>query len=68
MSRLQQQPTPTMIEPESFEQAAEVEAYEPEHPMLAFKPTAATIKQDHLDKYVEVNPFALKEAAAEEHQ
>lgn len=66
MSRIKQQPAPTMIEPESFEQVEEVEAYQPEHPMLAFKPTPAAVKQDHLDQYVEVDPFAKKEAAAEE--
>ncbi len=65
MSRLQKQPAPTMIEPESFEQEEELPAYQPEHPMLAFKPTAAVAKSDHLDQYVEVDPFAKREAAAE---
>lgn len=63
MSRLQKQPAPTMIEPESFEESEEiVSEYQPEHPMLAFKPTAAKNKPDHLDQYVEVNPFAQREA------
>jgi hypothetical protein len=65
MSRLQNQPAPTMIEPESFEQEEELPAYQPEHPMLSFKRTAAVAKPDHLDQYIEVDPYAKREAAAE---
>ena len=65
MSRIQKKPAPTMIEPESFDEKEEaLPAYQPEHPMLAFKPALTSSKKDHLDQYVEVNPFAKKEAAA----
>ena len=65
MSRLQKNVAPTMIEPESFDETEEiVSEYQPEHPMLAFKPTSAEGKEDHLTNYVEVNPFAQREAAA----
>lgn len=66
MSRLQKSVAPTMIEPESFDETEEiVSEYQPEHPMLAFKPASAeAAAQDHLSNYVEVNPFAQREAAA----
>ena len=36
----------------------------PNHPALSWKQTSATVKPDHLDNYVEVNPFAQAEATA----
>lgn len=67
MSRLQKRPAPTMIEPESFEEKEEtLEEYKPEHPMLAFQPAKAVKKADHLDNYVEVDPFAKRVAAKAE--
>lgn len=39
----------------------EEEEYKPQHPMLEFKQTAEESKADHLDDYVEVQPFESKE-------
>ena len=53
-----------MIEPESFEEDVVTEPeYVPEHPVLASyraAALAAETKHDHLDDYVEVDPFASK--------
>ena len=68
MSRLHKTVAPTMIEPESFDEVEEVVSeYQPEHPMLAFLPAGAATTEDHLSNYVEVNPFAQREAAARKH-
>tara|TARA_B100001059_G_scaffold225637_1_gene253070 strand:+ start:4009 stop:4242 length:234 start_codon:yes stop_codon:yes gene_type:complete len=67
MSRIQKKVT-DIVEPESFEEeVAAVPEYKPEHPALAAYQAAAvrTAKADHLDAYVEVDPFAKKEADAE---
>lgn len=64
MSRLQQTPPSTMIEPELFEEQTETEeeAYEPQHPTLAFHAQLQTQeKPDHLENYVEVDPYEGKE-------
>lgn len=46
-----------MIEPEIFEEEPVVE-YEPQHPALAFHAQLQSQeKPDHLDNYVEVQPF-----------
>ena len=37
---------------------------EPNHPALSWKQASTTVKPDHLDNYVEVNPFARAEATA----
>jgi hypothetical protein len=65
MSRLQKNPAPTVIEPESFEEEVLPE-YQPEHPMLAFQAASKVSKPDHLEQYVEVDPMASRELAAEE--
>ena len=62
MSRLQKKPAPTVIEPESFEEEEVVPEYQPEHPALAFQAALMAPKTDHLEQYVEVDPFAKKEA------
>lgn len=63
MSRLQQTPPSTIIEPELFEEQTETEeAYEPQHPTLAFHAQLQTQeKADHLENYVEVDPYEGKE-------
>ena len=66
MSRLQKKPAPTIIEPESFEEEEILPEYQPEHPALAFQAALKTPKPDHLDQYVEVDPFADKEVAEKE--
>ena len=66
MSRLQKKVAPTIIEPESFEEEDEaMPEYTPEHPVLAFQAGSKNPKPDHLEQYVEVDPFAKREAAAE---
>jgi len=71
MSRLHKEPTvvaapePTLLNDEQVE----VEAYEPKHPLLAELDhirAQHVAKPDHLDKYVEVDPFAKKAVVAEE--
>tara|TARA_B110000977_G_scaffold190733_1_gene261892 strand:- start:311 stop:574 length:264 start_codon:yes stop_codon:yes gene_type:complete len=62
MSRLQKTPAPTMIEPETFEEIEEEVQYSPQHPTLAFHAELkARITPDHLENYVEVQPFAQAE-------
>ena len=70
MSRLSNEPVVTAPEPAFFEEdkQAEPEAYTPQHPMLAELEKIRgqhVAKPDHLDKYVEVDPFAKKEAVEE---
>jgi len=61
MSRLQKSPAPTMIEPETFEEIEEEVQYSPQHPTLAFHAELkARITPDHLENYVEVQPFEDK--------
>ena len=61
MSKLQKKPAPTVIEPTSFEEEEEMlPEYQPEHPMLALQTSLKVDKPDHLDQYVEVDPFAKK--------
>lgn len=66
MSRIQKKPAPTMIEPEAFdeeEHMVEEEQYSPQHPALAFHAelkAAQENKEDHLENYVEVDPYADK--------
>ena len=64
MSRVRQQAIPEIVEPESFEEEKEsIEEYKPEHPALAaleaMRKQKAT-RRDHLDEYVEVDPFEKK--------
>lgn len=64
MSRIQRKTPQTIIEPESFEEEEESfqTEYQPEHPMLAFKAAQKVAKEpDHLEQYVEVDPFAKSE-------
>jgi|TARA_Y100000589_G_C26872179_1_gene514422 hypothetical protein len=63
MSRIQKKVAPTIIEPESFEEEENfTPEYKPEHPALAAYNTSTKVtKPDHLDNYVEVDPFAKKE-------
>jgi hypothetical protein len=65
MSRIQNSPPQTMIEPEIFEETKEeeVEEYKPQHPSLVFHEelkVKAIEKNDHLENYVEVTPFEDK--------
>ena len=61
MSRLQKTPAPTMIEPETFEELEEHVQYSPQHPTLAFHAELQTqTTPDHLENYVEVDPFEEK--------
>lgn len=41
---------------------------EPNHPALSWKQASTTVKPDHLDNYVEVNPFARAEAITTQSQ
>jgi hypothetical protein len=63
MSRIQNNVAPTIIEPESFEEEQNfTPEYQPEHPALAAYNTSTKVtKPDHLDNYVEVDPFEKKE-------
>jgi hypothetical protein len=63
MSRIERGTAPTVIEPEEFEETekTEEEEYKPQHPQLAFmEARGAEKKPDHLENYVEVDPFADK--------
>ena len=63
MSRIQRGSPQTVIEPEEFDESKNIEEeeYNPQHPQLAFM-EARTVetKTDHLENYVEVDPFANK--------
>lgn len=63
MSRIQKKVAPTIIEPESFEEEDNfTPEYKPEHPALAaYNASKKVTKPDHLDNYVEVDPFEKKE-------
>lgn len=63
MSRLQNKPAPTIVEPEEFEEEqTEEAAYSPKHPALVFHADLqARTEPDHLENYVEVQPFESKE-------
>ena len=65
MSRLTKTPPTTMLEPENFEEEEVAEEYIPQHPMLALHSQLAAVaniaKEDHINNYVEVEPFAAKE-------
>lgn len=62
MSRLNNSITPVMVEPEEFNEPSKIEEYVPQHPMLAFHAEQKAQKNtDHLENYVEVQPFATKE-------
>jgi len=62
MSRLNKSITPTMVEPEEFNEPSKIEEYVPQHPMLAFHAEQqAQETTDHLENYIEVQPFAPKE-------
>ena len=51
-----------MVEPEEFNEPSKIEEYVPQHPMLAFHAEQKAQKNtDHLENYVEVQPFATKE-------
>lgn len=57
---------PTLLDTEEHE---ELESYEPMHPLLAQLDAIHSVRAsqpDHLQKYVEVDPFAPKEQKAEE--
>lgn len=61
MSRLNKSITPSIIEPEEFEEKSEIAEYIPQHPMLAFKAAQQAAHEavpDHLENYQEVSPFA----------
>lgn len=65
MSYVRATPAPTLVETESFEETEQkVEEYKPEHPMLqaldAIR-SKQSEKEDHLENYVEVDPFEKKE-------
>eukprot|EP00957_Ditylum_brightwellii_P045425 3443294-Ditylum_brightwellii.AAC.1 len=63
MSRINRGTAPTVIEPEEFEETEKVEEeqYKPQQPQLAFmEARAAEKKTDHLENYIEVDPFANK--------
>lgn len=63
MSRIQRGSPQTVIEPEEFDETKNIEEeeYKPQHPQLAFmEAQAAETKTDHLENYVEVDPFANK--------
>lgn len=54
-----------MLEPENFEEEeVAAENYTPQHPMLALHSQMAAVaniaKEDHINNYVEVEPFAAK--------
>lgn len=67
MSSLRRPATVVVAEPTTLldtEEHEEFESYEPMHPLLARLDAIHSIhasKPDHLDKYVEVDPFAAKE-------
>jgi len=54
-----------MLEPETFEEEKVEQEYIPQHPMLALHSQLAAASnienEDHIDNYVEVNPFEAKE-------
>ena len=55
MSRLQRVPEKTT---EVHEELEELEDYSPQHPLLAYEPKMNLVRApDHLQQYVEVNPF-----------
>lgn len=55
MSRLQRAPEKTT---EVHEELEELEDYSPQHPLLAYEPKMNLVRApDHLQQYVEVNPF-----------
>jgi len=64
MSRLQRTIPSTIIEPAVFEETEiHEEAYEPQHPTLAFHAQLKKNeeeKEDHLDNYVEIDPYEGK--------
>lgn len=35
--------------------------YKPQHPMHEWRPAVATAESDHLNEYIEVNPFEASE-------
>jgi len=59
MSRLNKTIVPTLIESQDFEELPKIEEYVPQHPMLALHAEKkSTVSQyDHLENYVEVQPF-----------
>ena len=66
MSRLHRTNVTTTLEPafESESEEVEEEAYQPMHPTLAALAVANALKEnkpDHLDNFVEVNPFEEEE-------
>jgi len=65
MSRLTKTPPSSMLEPETFEEEKVEQEYIPQHPMLALHSQLAAASnienEDHIDNYVEVNPFEAKE-------
>lgn len=66
MSRLHRTNVTTTLEPafETESSDVEEEAYEPMHPTLAALALANALKgkdEDHLDNFVEVNPFEEEE-------
>lgn len=57
---------PQNVTEETEQEQIEEEEYEPQHPMLEFKQQAVEVGEDHLNDYVEVNPFEKKETAQSE--
>lgn len=64
MSYVRATPAPTLVETESFEETEQkVEEYKPEHPMLQALDAIRSQqveKADHLENYVEVDPYEEK--------
>ena len=60
MSRLNKSIVPTFIESQDFEELPKIDEYVPQHPMLALHAgkKGSVHQSDHLENYVEVQPFA----------
>ena len=64
MSYINRSQSPKVEEIKTLTVALE-ENYEPAHPALAFKGPEKVSAADHLDNYVEIDPFANRFLAAE---
>jgi hypothetical protein len=64
MSRIRQNVPvpPPAVEPEFSGEEEAFEEYQPQHPVLAFQAQSQEPQKDHLEDYIEVNPFAEQEA------
>lgn len=53
----------TIVEPLSFEETP-LEKYKPAHPAIAYlEEVSVVIKTDHLEDYVEVNPYETRNSS-----